>query len=163
MNFESKRRLIFEVPPKILPSFLHFSELTLHLFQKCCPQRKGSSSRSPSNLCRIFDVSWFFGCVDLPTSEHGSFDKKNATKSLISYQGSTSLPERFPMADISYYGWWKKSCTTRHERNHVNNGIFTIKWCRISSINSSWWFQPNLKNISQTESFPQAMVKMQNL
>ena len=35
------------------------------------------------------------------------------------------------------YCWWKKSCTTWHVWNPINNGIFThIIWCRIFSINS---------------------------
>ena len=40
-------------------------------------------------------------------------------------------------AIISTYCWWKKSCSTWHVWNPVNNGFFFhINWCRMSSINS---------------------------
>ena len=46
---------------------------------------------------------------------------------------SETLLKQFP------YCWWKKSCTTWHAWNPVNNGIFTISTggCQISSINST--------------------------
>ena len=48
-----------------------------------------------------------------------------------------------PGMNMTWYCWWKKSCTTQHVWNPVNTGIwyiYHINWCRISSINSMTWY-----------------------
>ena len=84
-------------------------------------------------------ISWYLNCLHylLYLSFILSEYLNNILFFLIVFHRIFNFHHNFMI--FSWYGWWRKSCTTWDVHNPVNNGrhyLFNIKWCRISSTNT---------------------------